>query len=120
MAISSICFIRHGQTDWNKQGRLQGKTDIPLNDTGRKQAEACGKFLNAADYDVLICSPLQRAKETAQIINLHLILPLIEMDDFKERSFGDAEGMTMEERQERIRTAAFQAKKNEKNLISVL
>lgn len=96
--ITTICFIRHGQTNWNKQGKLQGKTDIPLNDTGREQAHACGKYLNADDYDILICSPLLRAKETAEIINQYLQLPLIEMDDFKERSFGDAEGMTMEER----------------------
>jgi uncharacterized phosphatase len=117
MAITSICFIRHGQTDWNKQGRLQGKTDIPLNDTGRKQAEACGKFLNATDYDVLICSPLQRAKETAQIINQHLNLPLIKMADFKERSFGDAEGMTTEERQKAYPSGSFpnQEKREEFN-----
>ncbi|NBJ69842.1 histidine phosphatase family protein [Roseburia sp. 1XD42-34] len=96
--MTTICFIRHGQTNWNKQGKLQGKTDIPLNDTGREQAHACGKYLNADDYDILICSPLLRAKETAEIINQYLQLPLIEMNDFKERSFGDAEGLTMEER----------------------
>ncbi|EQB38582.1 hypothetical protein M948_08325 [Virgibacillus sp. CM-4] len=96
--ITTVCLIRHGETDWNAQGKLQGKTDIPLNNTGRKQAEECGTFLNADDYDVLIYSPLQRAKETATIINRHLGLPFIEMDDFKERSFGDAEGMTIEER----------------------
>ncbi|WP_073010417.1 histidine phosphatase family protein [Virgibacillus chiguensis] len=105
--MTTICFIRHGQTNWNKQGKLQGKTDIPLNDTGRDQAQACGKYLHAHNYDILICSPLLRAKETADIINQHLHLPIIKMDDFKERSFGDAEGLTMEERKHRYPSGHF-------------
>jgi len=96
--LTTICLIRHGETDWNAQGKLQGKTDIPLNHTGKRQAEECGEFLNADDYDILIHSPLIRAKQTAEIINEQLGLPMVEMRDFAERSFGDAEGMTIEER----------------------
>ncbi|UJL48360.1 histidine phosphatase family protein [Virgibacillus sp. NKC19-16] len=96
--MTTICLIRHGETDWNAGGRLQGMTDIPLNDKGIRQAEECAAFLRAVDYDVLIASPLKRAKRTAEIINNKLNLPFVEMEDFKERAFGDAERMTMEER----------------------
>ncbi|MEC5425102.1 histidine phosphatase family protein [Virgibacillus sp. C22-A2] len=96
--MTTICLIRHGETDWNALGKLQGKTDIPLNNKGIQQAQACGDFLNAADYDVLISSPLKRAKRTAEIINDRLNLPFVEMTDFAERFFGDAEGLLLEER----------------------
>ncbi|WP_100011665.1 histidine phosphatase family protein [Lentibacillus sediminis] len=99
--MTTICLIRHGETDWNATGRLQGKTDIPLNQTGIRQAEACAAFLDAADYDVLLASPLKRARRTAEIINNELQLPLVVMEDFKERSFGDGEGMTLEERRKK-------------------
>ncbi|RDW15212.1 histidine phosphatase family protein [Oceanobacillus arenosus] len=96
--MTTICLVRHGETDWNLLGKIQGKTDIPLNDTGRKQADECGAYLNADDYDILISSPMKRAKETAEIINSYLNLPVIEMADFAERAFGDGEGLTLEER----------------------
>ncbi|OZU89426.1 histidine phosphatase family protein [Virgibacillus indicus] len=96
--MTTICLIRHGETDWNAAGRLQGKTDIPLNSKGVKQAEACSTFLTSSHYDVLITSPLKRARQTAEIINQLLHLPLLVMDDFAERYFGDAEGMTYDER----------------------
>lgn len=98
MAMTSICLVRHGETDWNAQGKIQGTTDIPLNKKGRLQAVESCEFLKQDKWDVLITSPLSRAKETAEIINQGLNIPLIEMDEFVERSFGDAEGMTLEER----------------------
>src|SRR5690625_4440025 len=100
--ITTICLIRHGETDWNAQGRIQGRTDIPLNSLGIQQAKECRDFLIDSDWDVMITSPLQRAKQTAEIINEGLKLPLIEMKDFVERSFGDAEGMTLKEREEKF------------------
>ena len=96
--MTSICLVRHGETDWNKQGRLQGKTDIPLNSHGRQQAKECQQYLKGTEWDVLITSPLSRAKKTAEIINEELQLPLVEMEEFIERTFGEAEGMTAEER----------------------
>ncbi|TDQ40805.1 histidine phosphatase family protein [Aureibacillus halotolerans] len=96
--MTTICLVRHGETDWNAAGRIQGSTDIPLNQTGIEQARKCREFLKNASWDVLITSPLLRAKETATIVNEALQLPLVEMAAFKERSFGDAEGMTAEER----------------------
>lgn len=97
--MTTICLVRHGETDWNASGRLQGATDIPLNNAGIQQAKECGEFLKASEWDVMITSPLKRAKRTAEIIHENLIdVPLIEMDDFSERYFGDAEGMTVDER----------------------
>ncbi|MBW8348518.1 histidine phosphatase family protein [Bacillus sp. IITD106] len=95
--MTTICLIRHGETDWNALGKLQGKTDISLNSTGVRQAEECRDFLKNDQWDLIVTSPLQRAKRTAEIINEGLHIPLIEMEEFAERSFGDAEGMTREE-----------------------
>lgn len=96
--MTAICLIRHGETDWNLQRRLQGSTDIPLNSTGLDQADKTGKHLKDTEWDVIVASPLIRAKKTAEIINEYLKLPIIEMEEFKERDFGDAEGMSLEER----------------------
>ena len=95
VTASSLSLIRHGQTDWNFQGRLQGRTDIPLNDTGREQARLVGAQLAASGqhWDVLVSSPLSRARETARIIGAAVGLePERTYDDLVERSFGDAEG----------------------------
>jgi len=97
--LTAICLVRHGETDWNAAKRIQGRTDIPLNDTGKWQAEQTGLYLKDAHWDVVISSPLSRAKETAHLILQHVHAPLIIMDDFIERDYGDAEGMSFEERQ---------------------
>ncbi|MEI4770935.1 histidine phosphatase family protein [Psychrobacillus sp. FJAT-51614] len=96
--MTIICLIRHGETDWNVIGKLQGRTDIPLNETGILQAEECSEFLKTSQWDVIITSPLKRAKQTAKIINKNVIVPVVEMEEFLERDYGDAEGMTYEER----------------------
>ncbi|MGM0969224.1 MAG: histidine phosphatase family protein [Bacillota bacterium] len=97
--MTTICLVRHGETDWNAAKRIQGRTDIPLNDTGKWQAEQTGLYLKDAHWDVVISSPLTRAKETAHLILKHIDAPLVIMDDFIERDYGDAEGMSFEERQ---------------------
>lgn len=97
--MTAICLVRHGETDWNAAKRIQGRTDIPLNDTGKWQAEQTGLYLKDAHWDVVISSPLSRAKETAHLILQHVHAPLVIMDDFIERDYGDAEGMSFEERQ---------------------
>jgi uncharacterized phosphatase len=94
-----ICLIRHGETDWNRLGKLQGKTDIPLNATGIKQAEACGLHLSSSNWDLIVSSPLKRAKQTADIINKRLKLPIRYIEALQERSFGEAEGLTPQERE---------------------
>ncbi len=96
--MTLICLVRHGQTDWNAEGKLQGRTDIELNQNGIFQAQQCRNALSDMDWDLIITSPLKRAKETAEIINVELNIPLIEMEHFIERYYGDAEGMTEAER----------------------
>lgn len=93
-----ICLVRHGETDWNKLGKLQGHTDIRLNSKGIIQANACADYLRESSYELIITSPLKRAKQTAQIISERNHIPIIEMSQFIERSYGDAEGLTQEER----------------------
>lgn len=90
-----IVLIRHGQTDWNLEERLQGATDVPLNDAGREQARAAGRRLHAEalGWDVLVSSPLGRAVETARIIGDALGLELAATyDELVERGFGPHEG----------------------------
>ncbi|GEK34310.1 histidine phosphatase family protein [Kurthia sibirica] len=96
--MTRIYVARHGETDWNRLGKLQGATDIPLNDSGREQARACGLYFETIPVDAIFTSPLKRASETAKIINEQLNVPIIEISEFRERTFGDAEGMTYEER----------------------
>jgi uncharacterized phosphatase len=67
--VTYLCLVRHGETDWNSLGKLQGRADIPLNKIGVLQAEECRDVLKSSKWDVIITSPLKRAKETAEIIN---------------------------------------------------
>lgn len=95
---SRVALVRHGETDWNAEGRLQGQTDIELNDVGRAQARAAGRELlrlgnDGAGWDVLVSSPLGRAAETAELIGTTLGLACMEpVGDLQERHYGDGEG----------------------------
>ena len=68
MSASSIVLLRHGVTDWNDGGRFQGHADIPLNDTGRRQATVAGELLRGAGITTAVSSDLSRASETAQLV----------------------------------------------------
>ncbi|OPA81458.1 histidine phosphatase family protein [Paenibacillus selenitireducens] len=99
-----IGLIRHGQTEWNRMGKIQGQTDIPLNEAGRSQAKLLADRLvdDSFKWDYAISSGLQRAEETAQIIANALHIPLLSPDPrLIERSYGQVEGTTQEERLER-------------------
>lgn len=95
--MTILTLVRHGETDWNSGGRIQGSTDIPLNDTGRAQARELAETLAAehAGRDVVIVSSdLSRAAETADILADALSTTVIRrMPGLQERSYGDAEGM---------------------------
>ena len=84
--------MRHGKTDWNVKHKLQGKTDIPLNDEGRRMAENAGKQYSDIHFDVCYCSPLCRAKETAEIALKGRNIPIITDDRLQEMGFGVFEG----------------------------
>lgn len=95
--MTRLALVRHGQTDWNIERRIQGSSDIPLNDTGRTQAAATGAVLADERWDAVYSSPLGRAMETARIIARSLGAdeprPVAGLE---ERSYGEAEGMTGE------------------------
>ncbi len=88
-----LYIMRHGRTAWNDLGKLQGRTDIPLNEEGRKMAmAACAEYADV-HFDVCYCSPLVRAKETAELVLAGRDVPIIPDERLAEMSFGDSEGM---------------------------
>lgn len=90
-------LIRHGQTNWNIEGRIQGKTDIPLNETGLRQAELLAKGMRNRDIAAVYSSPLLRARQTAEILAREKALPVEEIPGLREVDFGLWEGKTWEE-----------------------
>ena len=88
-----IYVIRHGKTRWNELGKIQGRTDIELNDTGKNQATKIRKKIEELNIDVIISSNLTRAIQTAQIINKNMNLPIMIDERIIERNYGDLEGM---------------------------
>ena len=87
-----IYIIRHGETDWNKVRRLQGRSDIPLNEEGRRLARITGEALSSVDFSCIYTSPLQRAKETAMLVKGDRQIDVIEDERLQEISFGIYEG----------------------------
>lgn len=102
MPTDCLCLIRHGETDWNALGRIQGREDTLLNANGRRQAEQTGLYLSQWRWSGLVSSPLLRARETAQIIaRLTGIATVQEMPEFMERDYGECSGLTGLERRNR-------------------
>jgi 2,3-bisphosphoglycerate-dependent phosphoglycerate mutase len=96
--MTMIGIIRHGSTPWNKEGRAQGNSDIPLDADGCYQAEKLADRLQEEEWDVIYSSHLLRAKQTAEIIANKLGLPVNLDDRLREASGGQIEGTTEEER----------------------
>lgn len=91
--VAELCVVRHGETDWNAQGILQGSIDVPLNDTGRSQARALASALEGSGIRAVHASTLARSRETALIIARCLRLPDPELHaGLGERHFGAIEG----------------------------
>lgn len=88
-----LYIMRHGKTDWNARHKLQGRTDIPLNEEGRKMAEEARREYADVHFDVCYCSPLSRARETAEIILKGREVPIVADERLVEMSFGMYEGI---------------------------
>jgi probable phosphoglycerate mutase len=104
--VTALILIRHGETDWNRDRRIQGATDIPLNDNGRAQARATAALLRdrleSTIPATIVSSDLVRARETAEIIagELGLAAPRA-YRGLRERAYGEAEGVGLDEFRER-------------------
>jgi broad specificity phosphatase PhoE len=92
-----LTVVRHGESDWNAEKRICGKADRPLTEQGETQAKAFAANVKKGDYDVLLCSNLERAKKTASYISESLSLEALVEDIFTEQDFGSYEGKTLEE-----------------------
>jgi len=104
--VTLLTLVRHGETDWNRARRIQGSTDIPLNDTGREQARQVAELLRdrmpAASPVIVVSSDLSRARETAEIIAGALgVDPPRTYPQLRERAYGEAEGVDTAEFLER-------------------
>ncbi len=86
----TVYVVRHGQTDWNRDGRIQGGTDNPLNDTGKEQAAALGRTLADVRIDAVYTSSHQRARQTAAVLEGRA--QVTALDELRERFFGKFEG----------------------------
>ena len=89
-----ILFVRHGKTEWNNQKKMQGSVDIPLSDDGIEHAKIMAKKLKDTKIDVAFCSPLDRAKQTMDIINnsRENKIPVITEEALTERNYALYEG----------------------------
>lgn len=90
-------IVRHGQTNWNVEGKIQGKTDIELNENGIEQAKNLKEIIKDYNIDLIISSPLKRARKTAEIINEAVKCNIIFDDSLEERGYGLFEGMVRKE-----------------------
>ncbi|MBC7741417.1 MAG: histidine phosphatase family protein [Bdellovibrionaceae bacterium] len=97
MKIRNIYVVRHGETDWNKAGRFQGRTDIKLNEAGREQALALRPVLQQLQIESVYSSTLSRAFESAELATQDLKLSIQKEDHLRETNIGEAEGLTVEE-----------------------
>lgn len=89
---TELIIFRHGETDWNREHRSMGTTDVPLNATGRRQAQQLAQRLETEHIDACFTSPLSRAKETMETVALRHNLPVNILDDLREMNLGLFEG----------------------------
>lgn len=96
-----IYIVRHGETEWNAEGRIQGHTDVGLTDRGRDQARAVARRLSGLNLDAVYCSDMSRTRDTARIILGERATPLCEVPQLREYNKGVFEGLTPDEYRER-------------------
>ena len=95
--MSRFCLVRHGQTDWNLQGRYHGQSDVPLNDNGRAQAQLLAQQLMGQSFAAIYSSDLKRARETAEIIARAIHLPVTLEPRLREIDQGEWEGQLVDD-----------------------
>ncbi|MCL2737311.1 MAG: histidine phosphatase family protein [Alphaproteobacteria bacterium] len=95
--MKKLCIFRHGQTDWNREGRNMGWADIPLNGTGREQANKLAEDLQNVGLEVIYSSPSSRCIETAQIVAKFNNVKIIMDNSLQERNISGGESMTRHE-----------------------
>jgi probable phosphoglycerate mutase len=95
--MALLYLARHGETDWNRERRLQGQTDIPLNEAGRTQARALGARLRSVAFSAAYSSDALRAQETAEIVVTDRSLVVVAVPDLRERHYGRWEGHRVED-----------------------
>jgi broad specificity phosphatase PhoE len=94
--VKRFCLVRHGQTDWNLEGRFQGQSDLPLNQAGRAEVQSLARQLSGQAFAAIFTSDLMRARETAEIIAESLGLPVTPEPRLREINQGEWEGQFVE------------------------
>lgn len=97
MTSTRYCLVRHGETAWNTERRLQGHLDIALNDVGRAQAAATAEALAGEQFDALYASDLTRARDTAHALGTRIGRPAVLLPTLRERHYGLFQGLTYDE-----------------------
>jgi broad specificity phosphatase PhoE len=95
--MTTLLLARHGETDWNRDRRIQGHSDTPLNETGRAQARELARALADVELVAAYSSDLSRARETAEIAVAGRRIEVVELPELRERSFGSWEGLADQE-----------------------
>lgn len=99
--MTRLYLVRHGETEWNKASKIQGRTDTELSDYGLEQAEKLARSLSGEAINVIYTSSLQRASKTAEIIACSRNCSILKSDEYHEIRLGPWEGMTIDEIQEK-------------------
>ncbi len=116
--MTRICFVRHGETDWNIELRMQGHIDLALNAKGEAQGQAAGRYFSRVRTAALYSSDLLRARQTAHPISAALGLPMVLRPELRERHFGRCEGLTFAEIAEKFPDDARAIKHRDPDYIS--
>jgi broad specificity phosphatase PhoE len=117
--VTTLLLVRHGETDWNADGRLQGHTDRPLSDFGRRQARQLAEELADEQLEAIYSSDLARARETAEIVGERLGLPVVLEPDLREKDWGTWEGLTPVER-DRVEFVGESTEEHRDRILGVL
>ena len=117
--MTTLLLVRHGETDWNAEGRLHGHTDRPLSDYGRKQAQQLAGELDDEELEAIYSSDLARARETAAIVGERLDLPVVLDPDLREKDWGTWEGLNAVER-DRVEFVGETTEAHQKRMLAAL